>query len=118
MFYHDEPLVDSNKLLIKQMARLKDVAQSDSGRGFTVPGMTMNCWLDISQDKIDSYVKRLEKDIESEQATVRRLQQRLNNPGYLSNAPKDLVDMSREELNDAEQRMDNFLQEKLRYKGI
>ena len=118
LYYHDEPLIQANEDLIKRMAKLKDITQSDSGRGFTVPGTLMNAWLDISQDKIKSYVDRLDRDIETEQTTIQRMRQRLDNPGYINNAPKGLIEQSREELATAEQKLDNFLQEKLRYKDI
>lgn len=118
MYYHDEPLIQQNAALIKQMVKLKNISMSDSGRGFTVPGTSFNCWLDISQEKIASYVNRLDKDIEAEQATVRKLQQRINNPGYTKNAPERLVNQSRADLLAAEQKLDSYLQEKLRYKDI
>lgn len=117
LYYQDEPLVGKFATVIKQLAQLKAVEITDQGQGIAVLGTNLNCWLDISQELIDGYVSQLTDKISQEQATIKALQARLNNPGYVKQAPAKLVNESREQLIESEHILEGYLMEKLRYKN-
>lgn len=116
LYYQEDPTIAKYADIIKQLAGLKIVEKTQEGQGVMVANTTYTCWLDISQDQIDSYVKSLDEKISTEQESIKRLQGRLNNQSYLKQAPKDLVDSSRDQLVEAEHNLENYLLERLRFK--
>jgi len=116
LYYQEDQTIARYANIIKQMADLNAVEESQEGQGVVVGDTIYTCWLDISQDQIDSYVKRLDEKVSTEQETIKRLQGRLNNQSYLKQAPKNLVESSRDQLVEAEHNLENYLLERLRFK--
>lgn len=117
LYYQDEPIVEKNSTIIKQLAKLNNIEAVNEGQGVAVSNIGLNCWLDISQDKIDNYLNQLEVKIKDTQKTTHRLQSRLKNSNYVKQAPAKLVTESRDQLVEAEHQLESFLMEKVRFKN-
>lgn len=115
LYYHEEPIVDLFATLIKQLTGVVAVEEGEPEQGIGVTGTNLNAWLDISQDQIDSYLGRLDQQLNAEQKRLKQLQARLDNSAYTSRAPENLVNETREQLIESEQSLENLLQEKLRF---
>ena len=115
--YVDEPLITQYADLIRKMANLSAVEITEQGRGVAIIEVDLNCWLDVPANLIDAYVSKLDSIITNQQTTLKRLKERLNNPGYLNSAPKEIVEESKNQLNATEQLLDESFQERLRFKS-
>jgi len=115
--YQNEPLVEEMSTIIKQLAKLDKIEPVDQGQGIALNNSRLNCWLDISQEKIDNYLTKLETSIKNSQEEVHRLQTRLKSPSYIEKAPKELVKQSQNQLIEAEHLLEGLLMEKIRYKN-
>ena len=115
LYYQNEPLIEKNSTMIQQLGQLVKVEPVDLGQGIAVNNSRFNCWLDINQNKIDSYLLKLNENIQNSQKKVHNLQLRLKNQNYLENAPSDLVQESKDQLIEAEQQLESLLMEKVRF---
>ena len=115
LYYRNEPIVASFATLINQLGGTIAVEDGEPGQGIALSNSGLSCWLDIDQESIDHYVKRLEVQIVEKQRLTRQLTDRLANSKYVSQAPKELVNESRAQQVEAEQTLENLLQEKMRF---
>lgn len=98
LYYRSAPFLDENGELIKKLARLRDVKEVEDGRGLHLTKTTIDCWLDIDDTTAKNFLTKLQSDKNIKEALVRRLKDRLANDSYVSQAPKKLVDETREQL--------------------
>ena len=115
LYYRNEPIVASFATLINQLSGTKAVEEGEPGQGIALSTSGFSCWLDIDQDAIERYLAKLDQMIASKQQLTTNLRRRLSNPAYLEQAPADLINETRTQLNEAEQTLENLLDEKMRY---
>ena len=112
LYYLDEPMLENNADLIAKLARLEGCEQVSDGRGLPVPGVEVACWLDVDEHTVKRYRKNLQNNLDEASASIESLQARLDNKGYIKNAPKEVVEETKQLL-EATLRRSQTLQEQL-----
>ncbi len=102
LYYTNAPFLTENAELIQRLARLEEVQEVSAGKGLHLTQTTHRCWLDIDQQTARAYLAKLEQQREERAASVKRLQERLENKAYISKAPKELVKQSKAQLAEEE----------------
>jgi valyl-tRNA synthetase len=112
IMYEDDGLIESNAELIRSLSRVTYVTKSKEGHALRLLSTPREAWFDISEEQIKNYKSKIIEEIHKTQDTVQNLRRRLANKSYVTNAPKELVEQSREELASIEEqiiRLDNEL---------
>ena len=100
-------LVDHAKLIAK-LARIEGVHEVEDGKGLHLTSTSHACWLDVDRERAERYVKKLATDREVAKKRLEGLQNRLSNKNYVKQAPKALVDETKQQLLDTEQLIQNM----------
>lgn len=102
LYFSDEnEFLDKNEDLIKMLTNLRGVTRVESGQGLHLTKTEHDCWLDIEREKINSYVGKLEIKLKDQDKLIASLEGRLANKQYVRNAPKQLVDDTKQQLQEA-----------------
>lgn len=115
LYYHDVKFLSDNAATIKRLARLKGVTDVEDGTGLNLTSTTYNCWLDIDSATARNYLKELEAKQEEQQASIKQLQARLGNDNYVKNAPKAVVEQTKDQLQQAEDLLKTLADEVKRF---
>ncbi len=95
LFYTDSPLIEANVSLIVRLARLGAVERAEgTPKGIRLSSAD-NAWLDIDPSQ---YKSKLQDQVTKVKTSILRLEERLSNESYVTNAPEDLVEESRKQL--------------------
>jgi valyl-tRNA synthetase len=105
LYYKGSELLKTHGELIKQLARLEGVSEVEAGTGLHLTQTKENCWLDVDHETARNYLTKLEEQQTAEALSVERLKARLANKSYVDNAPKDLVNETKHQLGEGEQRL-------------
>lgn len=100
--YESDDLTEKHAELVTQLAGLKAVEKTKQGSGLKVVVKNHDIWLDVPDEKIDKYRDELEDKISELTAWEGQLKKRLANKSYLANAPIDLVNQTKSELDDVQ----------------
>ncbi len=98
--YHSDSLVEDNADLIKKLARLQAIEQTDQPRGLRLANSGREAWLVIDEETLYEHQSNLEVRLAEAKARLKNLAARLANDRYVMQAPAELVEQSR---NDAEE---------------
>ncbi|MDQ3158550.1 MAG: valine--tRNA ligase [bacterium] len=98
--YKNEDVITHNKDLIMQLARLKSVTEKDGEEGITLTISKVNARVIVDPKLIKKYVEELKKNLKQQSNVIEGLDKRLSNKSYVSNAPKDIVDETKAQLDD------------------
>lgn len=112
LLYHDDSLISDNAELIKQLAKLKEVTPVDLARGLRLANSGREAWLDVSEETLYEHQTNLEVRLAETQAVIKALTARLDNASYISKAPANLVEESKQQLKQKKalvQRLENEL---------
>lgn len=114
--YHDnEALVSDNSEVIKRLAGLAAIDESQDKNGLELISTEFNCWLNIDKDAASDYVKELKVKTIKQEALVKQLEGRLANTSYTDNAPETVVDQTRAQLEEAKLMLSNMQAEEKRF---
>lgn len=116
LVYNDAPVVEANADLIKRLARLQSVAYGAQESGVKLTQTTYDLRLDINEEVARTYAEKLHEQQKAEEATVKNLEARLQNKGYVANAPESVVAQTRTQLDEAKNRLDAIKTEIKRFK--
>ena len=95
----------NNDAVVVRMSNLRAVvpgATKHNKRGYKLITPLESAWLDIDQDELSHYKDNLQKQLVSAKEQVTRLEQRLNNKGYIASAPEKVVQQTRDQLKEAQ----------------
>jgi valyl-tRNA synthetase len=115
LYHTGEELLAANADVIKQMARLAGVTAIKDGAGLFLTSTKYRAWLDIDQETARAYVAKLDEQFTKQTAVVTQLEGRLANKSYVKNAPKQIVEQTREQLQSAKAVLQNIEREKERF---
>ncbi len=102
LIYTNAPFVAEHAELIKKLARLSHVTESDAEAGLKLTQTDHNVRLLIDEKAIKAFVGELNTNIKAQKTVVDNLKKRLANKAYIANAPKKIVDETKVQLQDAE----------------
>lgn len=115
LYYTDVPFLDANRELLARLAGLGDVKEVSSGQGLVLTNTSYRCWLDVDAGMMRAYADKLSEQITSQEKIVAQLQARLDNKGYVGNAPEEIVRETRDQLKDAQEGIERLKQEQIRF---
>ena len=100
LYHKDSDFLETNKELLIKLTGLKDVKKVASGKGLHLTSTTHDCWVDIAAQKAHDYVIKLIKKREAHKKTIANLEGRLANENYTKNAPKKIIEETKQQLAD------------------
>jgi len=100
LIYRNAPFLASQAELVTRLGRLSTVSEVQDGqpRGLRLTEGGFEIWLDIKPDIAQKYLSKLQARWQERSAAIKRLEERLSNQNYLSQAPKEVVDETRAQL--------------------
>jgi valyl-tRNA synthetase len=115
MYYTDVPFLEQNAAIIKRMARLEGVKEVRDGTGVYLTQTKHRCWLDIDIATAQHYGEELVGKQEAAQKSIAQLSARLENKSYVDQAPKHLVEQTKQQLKEAEEQLESLKAEAKRF---
>ncbi|MDB5164881.1 MAG: valyl-tRNA synthetase, partial [Candidatus Saccharibacteria bacterium] len=115
LHYANSPLLQDNSTIVKQLARLKDVAETAESSGLYLTSTKQKAWLDINAATAQAYSKELEGKASKQQAVIKQLEGRLANKSYVDNAPEKVVAETEQQLTDAQELLSSIQEETKRF---
>lgn len=116
LYYTDVPFLTEHAALIKRLARVSAVTEVRDGTGLFLTNTPYHCWLDIDQATASKFLEQLEAKRTTQEQVIARLEQRLNNKSYVHNAPKQVVEQSKAQLEEAKTQLAAIQREYERFK--
>lgn len=98
LLYMDDALVADNAELVRRLAGLAAVEHTDVARGLRLSASGRDAWLDVSDETLYEHQTNLEKRLVAARNDAAKLETRLANERYTSQAPVHLVEESRQQL--------------------
>jgi valyl-tRNA synthetase len=95
LYFHDSELLNENSKLVAKLSGIKDCSQVESGNGLPLSNTTIDCWLGVDHDTIRDYKKSLDDKYQQLNTYKQRLESQLANRAYLKSAPKEVVQRTR-----------------------
>lgn len=115
LYFTDVPFLAQHADLIAGLARLEGVHEVDDGNGLHLTTTSHRCWLDVDRETMEHYAEKLEKQLVEAQNKLEGFKKRLGNDAYVKQAPKKLVDETKQELKDTEMLVQNIQKEIARF---
>lgn len=104
LYHADEALLADNAALLSQLAPISGCQAVSDGRGLPLPGTTLTCWLGVDEQTVEQYQGQLQQSLEEASRYIHSLQAKLDNRGFTHNAPKEVVEDTKQRLEDAQKR--------------
>jgi valyl-tRNA synthetase len=98
LYHQGDKLIIDNADTIRRLAGLAAVSEVESGTGLYLTTTDRRCWLDISSSAAREYLTKLSDKRAATEALIAQLEGRLANKGYVDNAPKKIVDETKQQL--------------------
>jgi valyl-tRNA synthetase len=98
LYYTDVPFLAANATTIKRLARLEAVTEVTDGSGLYLTSTKHRTWLDIDPGTAKAYVAELDEKRAKAANDIKQLESRLGNQNYVQNAPKHVVEQTRDQL--------------------
>ena len=99
---HDSALINGSTEIITRMARLGSTTKTEKGSGFKLTSTSHSAWLNVTEEQLAQYKDDLHKKLVEAQEQAERLNQRLQNKGYVQSAPAKIVEQTRTQLSETE----------------
>lgn len=116
LVHDNDQLIEGQAELITRLARLGAIRNGQS-HGLGLSTTSSPSWLDIDSETLKKYRQELENRLTTTQNSVKQLEGRLGNETYLYKAPADLVEQSKQQLEEAQQLVEHLLIELKRYEA-
>lgn len=115
MEYVEADAVENNAEVIKRMAKISELIPTTSSEGLKLTNISLEAWLAIEPDVAKRYAEKLEEKRKIETENVAKLAARLGNKNYVDNAPEKVVEQTRQQLAEAEARLEAIKAEATRF---
>ncbi len=103
LLYIEDEVVNQNQDLIKHLAHLKQVGQIKQARGMKIPVANHELWLDVDEETLYQHQENIEMRLIKKRALSAKLAARLDNQNYLTKAPAELIEQTKQQLDEANQ---------------
>lgn len=118
LYHQNVALLDNNAALVKRLARLKAVTSVADGTGLYLTTTKLRCWLDIDSATAQAYAADLQIQYDKQVAFIAQLENRLAKKSYLKNAPRKLVEETKEQLVEAKSLLAKIAAEQERFTTV
>lgn len=118
LYYTDVPFLAENAELLARMGGLDNVSEVSSGTGLQLTSTHHKCWLDVDTGMLKAYADKLGEQIAAQEKLQAQLQARLDNKAYVANAPKKIVDETRDQLEETKAALERLNVEHTRFKAV
>jgi valyl-tRNA synthetase len=115
LYYTDVPFLRDNADLVKRLAGLSQVQEVSDGTGVHLTTTAANCWIDIDHDVAMAHLERIKGQQADQAKLIDQYTARLSNESYVRQAPKHLVDETRDQLEAAQAMVERLETEYQRY---
>ncbi|MDB5186016.1 MAG: valS [Candidatus Saccharibacteria bacterium] len=115
MYHTGETFIIEHADLIKRMAGLGDIAEVRSGQGLHLTSTPYKAWLDIDFGTAEHFLGELTKKREDQEKVIAQLEGRLSNKNYVDNAPKQIVEQTKAQLEEAKVALSKVIEEHGRF---
>jgi valyl-tRNA synthetase len=115
MYYTDVEFLKENASTIKRMARLQDVTEVRDGTGIYLTQTKHRCWLDIDIATAQHYGEEIATKQAAAEKSIAQLSARLENKSYIDQAPKHLVQQTKDQLEEAKSQLESLKEEAKRF---
>jgi len=97
------------------MSGVDTVQDVSSGTGLQLTSSKQSCWLDVDSATVKAYGEKLGQQIDAQKVLITQLQARLDNKGYVQNAPKAVVNQTKDQLHEAKSGLERLETERERF---
>jgi valyl-tRNA synthetase len=108
LYFNNVPFLNEHSELIAGLAGIDGVHEVEAGKGLHLTTTKYNCWLDIDRETTEHYVTKLQKQLTEAENKLQGLNKRLDNKAYVKQAPKELVEETKVQLEDTKLLVDNI----------
>lgn len=98
LLYENDSLIADNADVIQRLAGLGGIEQVSQPNGLRLAVPNRGAWLKVEPDVLYEHQSKLEMRLAECKQRIQQLQGRLANESYVANAPKKVVDETRDEL--------------------
>ncbi len=116
LYYAASEFLSEHGKLIVTLANLGACEPVEAGKGLNLTSTPDKAWLDIDMGLAKSFVARLESKVAEYEMSVKRLEGRLGNDSYTKNAPKEVVEQTKAQLNTEKELLDKVTEELKRFR--
>ncbi|MDQ5971997.1 MAG: valyl-tRNA synthetase [Patescibacteria group bacterium] len=110
-----EAFLNDHAAQIAKLAKITAVSEAPGGQGVKLIQSTYPCWLNVSTEKAQAYLKELDDQQTQQASIVQQLKKRLGNKSYVDNAPEAIVKQTKEQLAEAERLLQGIQEQKQRF---
>lgn len=107
-----------NDVFIARSTGLAGVTPVSDGSGLRLIGTPYDCWLDIDRLAASEYAQKLAREQEQTQQQIDGLQKRLANSAYVKQAPKHIVQQTKDQAAEAHTKLERLKDEQKRFQDI
>ncbi len=111
LYFTDVDFLKDHGALIAGLAQLEGVHEVEAGQGLHLTQTSYSCWLDVDKETMDRYREKLEKQLTEAEKQRDGYKKRLDNEAYVKQAPKKLVDETKQQLEDTNTLLANIQKE-------
>lgn len=111
LLYQSDSLVEDNKELIRRLAKLATVQQTDQPAGLRLAVSGREAWLEVPAKTLADHQTNLEQRLTTTHNDIKALEGRLTNESYLQKAPARLVEESKNQLREKQELVIRLQQE-------
>jgi valyl-tRNA synthetase len=115
LYYNEAPFLADNAELLIRLSGVGSIKEVTSGGGLRLTSTPFDCWLDVDSNTIKSHAAQLEGQIADQEKLIAGLQARLDNKSYVKNAPKAIVNQTKDQIAEAKAALERLHAEQERF---
>ncbi len=117
LYHTEDTFIDRYAKLIQSLTRLDGVSSVQAGSGLNLTSTKHKAWLDVDAQTAKDFLKQLDTKRAEQGKAVKQLETRLGNKSYVQNAPKEIVEQSKQQLETARALLEKLEAEYQRFAG-
>lgn len=115
LYHSNERFITDHIELITRLTKVAEVKAVEDGEGLRLTQTKYECWLDVDLASLQAFSKELSQSIAEEEQNVTNLQKRLDNKDYMKKAPHAVVEQTKDQLKEAQDKIAKMKQELTRF---
>jgi len=100
LYFTNVLFLAQNADLLKRLAGLADVVEVEDGAGLHLTSTAHRCWLNVDSSIAQNHLEQLATNLTEQTNRANTLQNRLDNKNYVDQAPRAVVEQTKQELRD------------------